>query len=232
MSIYAIADLHLSFGENKPMDIFGANWEGHAEKIKEDWISKVKPNDLVLLPGDFSWAMYLKDTNYDFDYLNELPGKKLLLKGNHDYWWTTITSMRRYLQENNYKDIDFIYNSSYEYEGHIICGTRGWTSLDLEDGKRILKRERNRLKLSLEDGIAKYGTKKEIIVCMHYPPFNTMDDEECNFISLMKQYNVKKCIYGHLHGPSHKEAKEGLIEGIEFKLVSCDYTDFKLIQLS
>lgn len=115
MSIYAIADLHLAFGTNKPMDIFGQNWEGHAEKIKEDWESKVKPDDIVLLPGDFSWAMYLKDTNLDFEYLNKLPGKKLLLKGNHDYWWTTLASMRKYIQENNYKNIDFIYNNSYEY---------------------------------------------------------------------------------------------------------------------
>ena len=232
MSIYAIADLHLSFGANKPMDIFGDNWEGHSEKIKQDWISKVNKDDLVLLPGDFSWAMYLKDTNLDFEYLISLPGKKLMLKGNHDYWWTTLASMRKYLQENDFENIDFLYNNSYEYGDYIICGTRGWTNMDNEEDRKVLKRERLRLQLSLEDGIKKYGTDKKIIVCMHYPPFNNIHDEEYNFVGLMKKYNVEKCIYGHLHGPSHKEAKEGMIDGIEFKLVSCDYTDFKLIKLT
>lgn len=113
MSIFAIADLHLSFGQNKPMDIFGQNWEGHFQKIKEDWEQKVSNEDTVLLPGDFSWATYLEDTYEEFSYLNNLPGQKLLLKGNHDYWWTTLTSMRKFLKENNFKQIDFIYNNSY-----------------------------------------------------------------------------------------------------------------------
>jgi len=126
MSIYAISDLHLSFGDNKPMDIFGEVWDNHTEKIKENWNKKVKENDLVLLPGDFSWAMYLKDTDKDFEYLNSLPGKKLLLKGNHDYWWTTLKKMREYIEENKFENIDFIYNNSYLYEDKIIVGTRGW----------------------------------------------------------------------------------------------------------
>ena len=231
MSIYAISDLHLSFGANKPMDIFGANWENHSEKIKNDWAEKVNENDLVLLPGDFSWAMYLKDTHLDFDYLSGLPGKKLMLKGNHDYWWSTVGSMRKYLEENNFKNIDFLYNNSYEFENKIICGTRGWASTDTEENRKMLKRERNRLKISLEDGIKKYGVEKEIIVCMHYPPFNNIGDAESNFIDLMKEYNVKKCIYGHLHGEAHKDAIEGTIDGIEYKLVSCDYTGFKLCNI-
>lgn len=115
MSIYAIADLHLAFGMNKPMDIFGSNWEGHAEKIKKDWEEKVTPDDIVILPGDFSWAMYLEDTYHDFEYLNNLPGKKILLKGNHDYWWTTLTSMKNYLQEKEFYNIEFLYNNSYQY---------------------------------------------------------------------------------------------------------------------
>ena len=113
MNIYAISDLHLSFGENKPMDLFGANWEAHFEKIKASWLLKIKEDDLVLLVGDFSWATYLKATYLDFEFLNVLPGKKLLLKGNHDYWWATLTSMRKYLQEKEFKNIDFIYNNSY-----------------------------------------------------------------------------------------------------------------------
>ena len=119
MAIYAISDLHLSFGNNKPMDIFGVNWENHTEKIKTDWLKKVKNDDLVLLPGDFSWAMYLQDTYQDFEYLHNLPGKKLLLKGNHDYWWTTLKKMREYLKENEFENIDFIYNNSYLFEDKI-----------------------------------------------------------------------------------------------------------------
>ena len=126
MSIYAISDLHLSFDDNKPMDIFGETWEKHTKKIKENWNKKVEKDDLVLLPGDFSWAMYLKDTYKDFEYLNSLSGKKLLLKGNHDYWWTTLKKMREYLEENDFKNIDFIYNNSFLFEDKIIVGTRGW----------------------------------------------------------------------------------------------------------
>ena len=229
MSIYAISDLHLSFGDNKPMDIFGETWENHAEKIKENWIKKVKQDDLVLLPGDFSWAMYLEDTYKDFGYLNTLPGKKLLLKGNHDYWWTTLKKMRTYLEENNFKDIDFVYNNSYLYDDKIIVGTRGWQDDNNKDDKKIIKRENLRLELSIQDGIKKYGEQKEIIVCMHYPPFNKYEEKEMNFIKTMKKYNVTTCIYGHLHGENaHKEAKQGIIEGIDFKLVSSDYTKFDL----
>ena len=231
MSIYAISDLHLSFGDNKPMDIFGVNWEKHAEKIKENWIKKVKEDDLVLLPGDFSWAMYLKDTYKDFEYLNSLPGKKLLLKGNHDYWWTTLKKMREYLKENNFKNIDFIYNNSYEYKDKIIVGTRGWQDGKTAEDRRLIKRENFRLELSLKDGIKKYGEDKEIIVCMHYPPFSSYEELELNYIKTMKKYNVSTCIYGHLHGEmAQKEAKEGKISEIDFKLVSCDYTDFNLVR--
>ena len=232
MSIYAISDLHLSFGDNKPMDIFGSNWENHIDKIKDNWTGKITDNDLVLLPGDFSWAMYLKDTYKDFEYLNNLPGKKLLLKGNHDYWWTTLKKMRAYLSENNFEDIDFIYNNSYMYDNTIIVGTRGWQDENNKEDKKILKRENIRLELSIQDGIKKYGQEKEIIVCMHYSPFNKYEERDMSFIQTMKKYNVTTCIYGHLHGEiAHKEAKQGLIEGIDFKLVSCDYTNFNLVNI-
>lgn len=231
MSIYAISDIHLSFGDNKPMDIFGVNWENHTEKIKENWIKKVKEDDLVLLPGDFSWAMYLKDTYKDFEYLNSLPGKKLLLKGNHDFWWTTLKKMREYLEENKFYNIDFIYNNSYEYDNKIIVGTRGWQEGKTSEDKRLIKRENFRLELSLKDGIKKYGDDKEIIVCMHYPPFNNYEENDLNFISTMKKYNVKTCIYGHLHGEVGESAKQGNIDGINFSLTSCDYTKFNLVRL-
>ena len=150
MAIYTIGDLHLSFHENKPMSVFGGNWEGHEEKIRKDWKEKVKENDLVVLPGDFSWSTYLKDTYEDFSYLHALPGKKLLLKGNHDYWWTTVTNMKRFLQENHFDSIDFLYNSAYEFESYIIAGTRGWGQNEEGEDKKLLKREIGRLELSLE----------------------------------------------------------------------------------
>lgn len=234
MAIYAIADLHLSFEQDKPMDIFGENWTGHEEKIKKNWIKKVKSDDIVLLPGDFSWATYLQETKKDFEYLNVLPGKKLLLKGNHDYWWTTITSMRRFLKENSFETIDFIYNNAYEYDNYIIAGTRGWSAIDMEADEKILNRELARLELSLKDGINKYGTEKDIIVCMHYPPITNskiIKNEEMEFVKIMKKYNVKKCLYGHLHSDSIKEAVEGIIDGIEYKLVSADGLNFELYKI-
>lgn len=231
MSIYAISDLHLSFGANKPMDIFGVNWGEHTEKIKQDWNKNIKEEDTVLLPGDFSWAMYLKDTLEDFKYLSKLPGKKLLLKGNHDYWWTTLKSMREYLRENGFSNIDFLYNNSYLCEDYIIAGTRGWQSSDTSDDCKLLKRENLRLGISLNDGVNKYGKDKKIIVCTHYPPFNDLNKRETSLIDTMKQYNVETCIYGHLHGEAHKDALQGKIDGIDYKLVSCDYTDFKLVKI-
>ena len=211
MSIFVIGDLHLSFKNPKPMDIFGDNWTGHEEKIRNNWIENVKEDDLVILPGDFSWETYLEDTKLDFEYLNSLPGKKLILKGNHDYWWTTVTSMRNFLKENNFTNIDFLYNNSYEFENKIICGTRGWSIIDEEMDKKLIKRELIRLELSLKDGIQKYGNtqensnEKELIVFMHYPPITKariISQQEAEFVELMKKYTVKKCYYGHLHGAS------------------------------
>ena len=145
MSIYAISDLHLSFNTNKPMDIFG--WENYEERIKKNWLEKVNEKDLVLLPGDFSWEMKLENTYKDFEFINNLPGKKLLLKGNHDLWWTTLKKMRTFLEEENLKNIDFIYNNSYEFENYIIAGTRGWNLIsEGEEDKKIKERELLRLR--------------------------------------------------------------------------------------
>lgn len=234
MSIYTIGDLHLSFHKNKPMSIFGENWKGHEEKIKKDWIERVKENDLVVILGDFSWSTYLKDTYDDFSYLHSLPGKKVLLKGNHDYWWTTLTSMRKFLEENNFKNIDFVYNTAYEFENYIIAGTRGWGQNEEGEDKKLLKREVARLELSLEEASKlneNTNSEKEIIVFLHYPPItnsNIVNNEMSNFIKVMKKYNVKRCYYGHLHSTSIREAVEGEYYGIQFKLVSADSLDFKL----
>ncbi len=232
MSIYTIGDLHLSFHEDKPMSIFGENWQNHEEKIKQDWINKVKENDLVVIPGDFSWSTYLKDTYEDFKYINDLPGKKLLLKGNHDYWWTTLTSMRTFLKENSFENIDFIYNTAYEFENYIIAGTRGWSQNDDGDDKKLLNREMARLELSLQEAQKLNENKnKEIIVFLHYPPLTTTSTEINGFVEIMQKYSVKRCYYGHLHSISIKEAVEGNCYGIDFKLVSADGLDFQLLKI-
>lgn len=235
MSIYAIGDLHLSFNTDKPMNIFGEKWNNYEEKIKVDWLKKVKENDIVLIPGDFSWSMKLEDTYKDFEYLNNLPGKKILLKGNHDYWWNTVKKMNEFIKNNKFNNIEFLYNNSYFFDNYIICGTRGWNISNDEEDKRLFERELSRLELSLNDGIQKYGKEKEIIVCMHYPPitsYNILEyDINLKMVNLLKRYNVKKCIYGHLHGTSHKDAIEGNISGIEFKLVSSDYLNFELYKI-
>ena len=234
MSIYVIGDLHLSFGQDKPMNIFGENWNDHANKIKNNWIKKVKEDDLVVLPGDFSWAMHLEDAFEDFKYLSKLPGTKLLLKGNHDYWWSSLNKMKNYLNENGFKKIDFIYNSAYLYNNKIIVGTRGWSLQDSENSNKMIHRENERLKLSIEDGMKQFGIDKEIICFMHYPPINSkniMKNNHLEFFSTMKQYNVKRCYYGHLHGKSHMEAINEIVEGIKFQLVSSDYLNFDLIKI-
>ena len=252
MAVYTIGDLHLSFHENKPMDIFGENWKGHEEKIKKDWIEKVTEKDLVIIPGDFSWSTYLKDTYEDFSYLHSLPGKKLLLKGNHDYWWTTLKSMREFVKENGFDDVDFLYNTAYEFENYIFAGTRGWSQSQEEDNEKMIQREQLRLELSLKEaskllnkdclGEERGANAKEIIVFMHYPPITNSQIQECTkmdkeicevntFVKLMKEYNTKRCYYGHLHGISIKEAIEGEYDGIEFKLVSADGLDFKVLRI-
>ena len=231
MAIYTIADLHLSFLEDKPMDIFGDNWENHAEKIKKNWIEQVKEEDFVILPGDFSWAMYLKDTKLDFEYLNGLPGSKILLKGNHDYWWTTLAKMNEFIQENNFNNIHFLYNNSYLIENKIIVGTRGWNILDTENDSKMIKRENARLELSIKDGLSRYGEDKEIIAFMHYPPINKNDilaNDKTDFVKTFEKYNIHRCYYGHLHGTSHKDAIEGTVNGIDYKLISADYLNFTL----
>ena len=234
MSIWVIADLHLSFETDKPMDIFGNNWDNHAEKIKKDWLEKVKPEDTVILPGDFSWATYIEDAKQDFEFLNKLPGKKILLKGNHDYWWTTLTKMREFVKDNNFENIDFLYNNSYLIEDKIIVGTRGWSFNDTDESVKMINRENERLKLSIKNAIENYGNDKEIIAFIHYPPIVSRNSEDSKYLQLyntLKESGIKECYYGHLHGNSHKDAIEGEVGGINFHLISADYLDFKLAKV-
>lgn len=229
MSIFVIGDLHLSFSTDKPMDIFG--WGNHSEKIKQNWIENVKNGDAVIIPGDFSWAMTMEEAIPDFEFLNSLPGTKIISKGNHDYWWNTMSKMNKFLKQHKFETIHFLQNNSYLIENKIIVGTRGWAtnSWNSETEYKILKRENERLKLSVKLGIEQFGADKEIIAFLHYPPFfKGKVPEEIDFIKTMQDLEIKRCYYGHLHGESHREACEGEIGEIKFELISCDYLEFRL----
>lgn len=228
MALYAIADLHLPLGVDKPMDIFGSEWDHYVDRLQENWQNTVRPDDTVVLPGDFSWATYLSESQADFEFLNRLNGIKILLKGNHDYWWTTKNKLDTFIEEKGYHNIHFLQNNSYLYKGKAICGTRGWIFPGWDgfsaDDAKIYAREVQRLELSLKD--AQKNNPDEEIVFTHYPPISKtcMENE---FTRMMKKYGVKKCIYGHLHAASHKNAVQGNIGGIEYILVSGDYRQFQ-----
>lgn len=228
MSLYAIGDLHFSTAVNKPMNIFGDNWENHEEKIINNWENTVNIEDTVLIVGDTSWGINMNEAGADLNIIHELPGKKIYVKGNHDYWWTTVTKLNKL-----YDDMSFLQNNFYSYEDYAICGTRGWICPNevkfTEEDEKIYKREAHRLKLSL-DAARKSGFEK-IIVITHYPPTNDKLEPSI-FTEIYEQYNVEKVIYGHLHGKeSFKMGLEGIHRGVEYKLVSCDYVNFNLIKI-
>lgn len=230
MALYAISDIHLSLGTDKPMDIFSNQWEGYVLKLKKNWIDTIRDDDIVLIPGDVSWATYIEDAYKDFDFINSLPGKKIISKGNHDYWWTTLSKMEKCLEYNGYASIKFLHNNCYTFNDWVICGTRGWQSCEKfnsSEDEKIFKREIKRLELSLECGIAS-GVPKTVAV-LHYPPFN-YKGEETEFIEIMKKYNVGICIYGHLHA-DFSMVKTGVIDGIDYKFVSSDYLNFKPMRI-
>ena len=234
MAVYAIADLHLSLDGTKSMDIFGPNWEGYMEKIEKHWKQTVSEGDTVVLAGDFCWAMQLQEAYEDFAWIEKLPGKKILLKGNHDYWWNTITCMRNYLKEQGFQTIDFLYNNSYCVEDIILAGTRGWTFNGEDNADKIIQRENQRLELSLADGRKCFGQDKEMVAFIHYPPIVRGTGNEVRdtvFLQTLQKYDVKRCYYGHLHGGAHKEACEGEYGGITFKLISGDYTNFSFVKV-
>lgn len=220
MAIYAISDLHLSYSVNKPMDIFGAHWENYEEKIKKNWEEKIKEDDYVIISGDLSWAINLEEVEKDFEFINKLPGKKILLKGNHDYWWETVTKMNKFIKEKGYNNIIFLHNNCVETEKYIICGTRYWSEEE-ENSEKVINRECERMKISLEKA-AQINSEKPIIAVTHYPP-----DER--IINIAKKYNVKKWIYGHIH--SNYENFVLSDTEIEMYLTSCDYLKFDLINI-
>lgn len=219
MSIFAISDLHLSFGTDKPMNIF-KGWDNHTERLKANWLRLVKEEDTVILPGDFSWGLKIEETVEDFKFLESLPGKKILLKGNHDLWWSTAKKIREFFEINNFSSFDIVFNNCIEVENYAIAGTRGWFYDNAAD-KKVLMREAGRLEASLS---AAEKTGLPILVFLHYPP--VYKDYECReILDILKQHNVKTVYHGHIHGLGYLNAVTEY-EGINFRLISCDCIDF------
>ena len=228
MAIYAISDLHLSKSiTNKTMEIFGKDWENYEEKIDKNWREIVTDNDTVLIPGDITWALSLDTAYEDFAYLNSLPGKKIILKGNHDYYFSTLKKVNEFLEKNKFDTISILNNNSFLVEDINICGFRGWGNTEDKntDDHKVFLRELVRLELSLKS-IKEENKDKQIIVMTHFPPFRHEIKE------LFNEYNVKCCIYGHLHGDGHYMVRQGIIDDVDYKMVSGDYTKFKLIKLN
>ena len=230
MKVFAISDLHLSINNPKPMDIFGPAWDNYIDAIKLDWQQKVSPDDIVIIAGDISWAMSLSDAVVDLEYISKTlgVGKKVIIRGNHDYWWDTISKVRKQLPENVYA----IQNDSIKFDGVVLCGTRGWVlpetkTLEPQDQK-IVDREAIRLEMTLKSAQEKATNGEEIICIMHYPPFNSRR-EDSPFTKLIEQYGVKKVVYGHLHGTGGKSDLVVHKNGVTYYLTSCDKLSNQLV---
>ena len=222
MSLYVIGDTHLSFGSNKSMEVFGGRWEKYVGKLL-DGFSAVKPEDTTVICGDLSWGMSLEESREDFLFLHRLPGHKIVLKGNHDYWWTTAAKAYRFFAENRIDSIDILNNNCWYYGDYALCGTRGWFYEEERGGehdKKIMARELLRLEASL-----KAAGEHEKLVFLHYPP-KTMTYECTEIVDLLCAYGVKRCWYGHLHSAACRLAYEGEYRGIRFELVSADHLRF------
>jgi predicted phosphohydrolase len=223
MALYAIGDLHLCLGAAKPMDIFGGAWVGYMDKL-EQGLSCITENDTTVLLGDLSWALGLQEAKADFAWIDRIPGRKIILKGNHDYWWSTAAKFYKFCEENGFSNQFILNNNFFEYEGYAICGTRGWFFEGERSGKhdeKVFKRELIRLETSL-----KAAGDMPKIVFLHYPP--KYKGYECpEILELLSKYDVRRCFYGHLHGGSHGLAMEGVWDGVDFRLVSADKLNFK-----
>ena len=238
MKVFAISDLHLPGGEPKPMHIFGAHWENHFERIKADWLSRVGPEDIVLIPGDISWAMHLPDALPDLAAICMLPGQKVLLRGNHDFWWSSIGRVRAALPENMYA----IQNDALQFHELVVCGSRGWLcpgfSQATEDDARIYQRELLRLKMSLSEARKKCAGAglPWLIAMLHFPPFAPFSPlsghpQETEVMRLLSEYNVHDVVYGHLHGAGLAGAFSGEMGGVRYHQVSCDGLGFALYEV-
>ncbi len=239
MAIFTMSDLHLSLDTDKSMEVFGPSWSNYINRILENWNRLVSEDDTVLIGGDISWAMHLKDCKKDFEFINSLPGRKILFKGNHDYWWESMTKLNAFLEENGFKTMSFLNNNSVICENCLVSGSRGWLLPDDSpfgpDDEKIYKRELLRLELSLKHGeelcrISEFIPDKRICV-LHYPPFSKEHNFDESLLTLMQEYKVTHCFYGHLHSLSAKNAVEGNYGGIEYRLVSADHVDFTPIKV-
>ena len=222
MALYAIGDLHLCLGAEKPMDVFGGAWVGYMEKLRQN-LAAIKPEDTTVLLGDLSWALDLSGAQADFTWIDEIPGRKIILKGNHDYWWSTAKKFYNFCNANKFTNQFILNNNHFTYEDWAICGTRGWFFEEERSGahdEKVFKRELLRLEASLRSA----GDLRKLVF-LHYPP--RYKGYICReIVELLEKYQVERCYYGHLHGASHKLAVEGLWNGIEYRLVSADYLNF------
>lgn len=229
MSLWVLGDTHLSFGVDKPMDIFGG-WSNYVERLEKNWRELVDENDTVLLAGDISWGMTLEQALPDFHFIDKLPGRKIIMKGNHDYWWGTVGKMTRFLNDNNINTISFLFNNAYRVGNISVCGTRGWF-YDAHEShdEKVIAREIGRLKMSYELANTLGG---EVVAFLHYPPVYA--GKECpEIMQALLDIGVKRCYYGHLHGKrNHSLAVTGLYRGIDFYLISGDYVQFKPIPVT
>ena len=222
MALYAIGDLHLCLGADKPMDIFGGAWVGYMDKLKAG-LSVITEEDTTVLLGDLSWALDLANAKADFEFINAIPGKKIILKGNHDYWWSTVAKFNKFCAEHGFENMHILNNNHFEYDGYAICGTRGWFFEEERSGQhdeKVFKRELIRLETSLKSA----GDLPKMVF-LHYPP--KYKGYECpEILALLEKYDVRRCFYGHLHGGSHGLAMEGIWDGVDFKLVAADKLGF------
>ena len=223
MALYAIGDLHLCLGAPKPMDVFGGAWEGYMEKLRQG-LSVITERDTTVLLGDLSWALDLQTARADFSWINDIPGRKIILKGNHDYWWSTVAKFNQFCMVHGFTDMHILNNNHFEYDGWAICGTRGWffeEERSSDHDEKVFVRELLRLETSLKSA----GDLPKMVF-LHYPP--KYKGYTCEpIIELLKKYEVRRCFYGHLHGPSHALAMEGLWDDIEYRLLSADKLNFQ-----
>lgn len=238
MSLFVLSDTHLSISDNKPMDIFGSRWQGYTEKLKKRWNSVVDPEDTVVIAGDISWSMSHTGALEDLRFIESLNGKKIIGRGNHDYWWTSLTKLNALCRENGLDSISFLYNNAYAVENFIICGSRGWyidesnrKMPEEADYDKIVAREAIRLELSLNEAaklrsemLEKDGVEREILVFLHFPPdFRGYTCKE--IVSVLKKFNIRRCYYGHIHGVYDVPISE-VSDGIRYTLTSADFLDF------
>lgn len=225
MSLFVIADLHLSFGCNKPMDVF-PGWKDYTQRLEQNWRSLVKESDTVVIAGDVSWAMKLEETEQDFAFIHRLPGQKILMKGNHDYWWSTKSKIERFLQEKGFTSMKVLHNNAYIVENVAVCGTRGWLyNSETEEDIKIVNREVGRLVASLDEAV-RQDAHAQPIVFLHYPP--VYGNMACaGILDVLETRHIEQCYFGHIHGnQASKKAVRGNYHGIKMHLISCDYVNF------